>query len=173
MFSLPIYWIGFYLFVFAFIIMETLGNIFFGQIWTNAALENSTQAGVAQLNSGSNTTGDINGTLLQNEADAQNTAEKTWKINQSLNPSVAKSSATFSATANSVTGNATVPIDESPVNHFLNNVGSSNQKANFGGSLTETVQSTLPSPPTSTLGSSLPTNTLPSLGSSLPSTILP
>ncbi len=170
MFSLPIYWIGFYLFVFVFVIMEMLGNVFLGQMWTNAALENSTQAGVAQLNSGSNTTGDIKGAILQNQADAVNTAEKTWAIEQSVNPFVAKASATFSTDGTSVTGNATVPIDESPVNHFLNNLGG-NQKANFGGSIQETVHSTLPSPPTSTLptlGSSLPANTLPTLGSSLP-----
>ena len=107
---------------------------------------------------------------MQNQADAVNTAEKTWAIEQSVNPFVTKASATFSTDGTSVTANATVPIDESPVNHFLNNLGG-NQKANFGGSIQETVHSTLPSPPTSTLptlGSSLPANTLPTLGSSLP-----
>ncbi len=170
MFSLPIYWIGFYFFVFAFVVWEALGNIFLGQIWTNAALENSTRAGVAQLNLSGNTTDDATGTTLQNQADAVNTAEKTWEINQSLNPYVAKSSATFSTDGTSVTGNATVPINEGPINNFINSIGG-NQKANFGGSIQETVHSTLPSPPTSTLptlGSSLPANTLPTLGSSLP-----
>ena len=159
----------FSLFGFFFAVILTVGHVAFGQMFVKQALENSTNAGVSQIS-----VDESNGAenTLSVQADAMNVANRTWALNQSVNPYVASASATFSTTSNSVTGNASAPIDESGINNFINSYGG--QKANFGGNLTETVTSTLPTPPTSSLssipGSSLSTNTLPQLGSSLPST---
>ena len=147
------------------VIIFTLGHLLLGQMWTQQALENSTQAGEVQLN----TSLGINspGVEMQNQADAINAANKTWQLNQSLNPYVSQASASFSTDGSTVTGTASMPVNQSLANNFLDSLG---QKDNFGGTLVETVKSSLPPAPTTSLpsppSSSLPTDTLPKLGTS-------
>lgn len=156
--TLPIYWLGLVFFGFFLVVLLTVGPLLYGQMWTNVALHNATSAAVTQV---SNANGS-NEYTLANQSDALNTANKTWAVNQAINPSVASSTATFSVTSNNVTGNATMPVQPALVNNFINSISDPNT-SNYSGSLQETVTSSLPSAPSSSLPPP-PTSTLPTLG---------
>ena len=158
--TLPVYWLGMVFFGFFLVVLLTIGQLLYGQMWVKQSLQNSTSAGVTQINMNSGQ----NGSMLANQSDALNIANKTWAINQTINPSIVSSSATFSVSSNSVTGNATMPVQPTFVNNFINSISGHNS-ANFGGSLQETVTSSLPSAPSLSLPSP-PAPTLPTLGAS-------
>jgi len=152
-FSLIFVYIGGLLFALFVVIMFTAGNLAFGQMWTNQALDNATSASMTQV-AGGNTT--PSGVQVLNTIDAQNLANKVWNMqNQTWTPTGQPITATFTPSAvnattppgefDTITGTAQVTVNENGINNFINTFNSKTN-ATYGGAITDTVSSTLPEP---------------------------
>jgi len=152
-FSLSFTYIGGLLFGLFVVIMFTVGNLAFGQMWTNQELDNATSASMTQV-AGSNTT--PSGAQVLNTIDAQNLANKVWNMqNQTWTPTGQPITATFTPSAvnattppgefDTITGTAQVTVNENGINNFINTFNSKTN-ATYGGAITDTVSSTLPEP---------------------------
>lgn len=197
-FTMPIVFIFCFLWALFCNVAFTGGSLAFDQLWTNQGLENATQAAATQRvnNNGQDPSSPPYASVL-NVPDAQNLASELWNAqNQTWTPTGQPIQANFTFSAqnpitppgeyDTITGTVQVPVLEKALNYFVDQFDPQ-ANANYGGTITDTVSSTLPVPqdtlPSSlgtafTLHSSLPVDTvhsaLPSdiIHSSLPSTTL-
>ncbi len=156
-FTLPIAYLGGLLFALFLIIQFTVGNLAFDQMWTNQALENSTSAGMTQVaGDHSNHPFLPSSAQVLNVVDAENVANTVWNMqNQTWTPTGQPITATFTPSAvnpttppgqfDTLTGTAQVTFQEDAINHFIDHFDKQSN-ANFGGTITDSVSSTLPAP---------------------------
>ena len=132
--------------------MFTAGSIAFDQTWTKQALNNATSVSITQVTSD----GTMAGRGALNSTDALDVANKVWNAqNQTWTPTGQPITATFTPSAvnpttppgqfDTLTGTAQVAFQEDAINHFIDHFDKQSN-ANFGGTITDTVSSTLPAP---------------------------
>ncbi len=149
--TVPVGYLYMLLFALMIIVQITMGGIAFDQMWTRQALNNATSAAATQVSSDGSALGGSQVTT----SDAQTIANEVWNAqNQVWTPSGQPIQATFTTSANnpdtppgqydSITGTAMVQLQENGINNFINTLSKQNN-ANFGGTLTDTVSSSLPS----------------------------
>nr|NNM90110.1 hypothetical protein [Bacilli bacterium] len=147
--TLPIYYLGMFLFSLAVIVQFTVGGLAFDQMWTNTALKNATSAGITQVVGGG---GGIGSAQVINVVDAENIANQEWSMqNQAWTPSGQPITATFTPGAvnsltpagsyDTLTGTAVVAVQENAINHLIDTFG---KTVNNGGTITDTISSSLP-----------------------------
>lgn len=156
-FTLPIAFVGGLLFTFFVIVQLTAASFAFDNMWTNQALQNATSAAMTQVagNNGNNPYVP-SGSQVLNVSDAENVANSVWNLqNQTWTPTGQPIVATFTPNAvnpttppgqyDTMTGVAQVSYQENGINNFVDHFNNP-ANANFGGSITDTVSSTLPEP---------------------------